>query len=168
MSNQNAKDLTEDDAFLKAKSDALRLLSIRPRSVAEMTERLKRKHYPKEIIEKLIGVFQAQGLLNDDQFAKLFANARVHSNPQGRKKLAVELAKKGLAPTLIEKTVAGLKDVDEESMAMELARRRFEHMAGLSSEKKKFRLYGLLKRRGFDDGVVFGVIQKLMKDKPQS
>ena len=147
----------------KIKSDALRLLSFSPRSVVELRQRLLMKKYPESDIDEVIALFQKQGLLNDEKFARLYANSKVHSKPVGRRQLAIDLKRKGLSPELIEKSLSNLPDYDEKSAARELVARRFERMSGISGERKKARLFGFLKRRGFSQEVIYSVLTDLFK-----
>ncbi len=152
----------QDEALLKAKSAALKLLSFRPRSVGELRERLLKKNIPKALVEKVLSSLQQQGLLDDMKFAKLFSQSRMDTRPTGKKLLVRELKKKGLSEQIVSETIANLKDFDEAASALELAEKRFSRVTGISAEKKKSRIYGFLKRRGFADDVVFEVIRKLL------
>lgn len=155
----------KDEALsIKVKSDALRLLSVRPRSVAELEERLRLKKHPEEAIQETLRLLKTQGLLDDLKFAKFFANSRTHHRPLGRGRLEFELKKKGLSKQAVAGALAGLGDVDEKKTARDLVFGRFQKMTGLSDEKKKNRLFGFLKRRGFSNDVIFPVISELFKD----
>ena len=154
---------TEEERFLKAKSDALRLLSFSARSAKELHGRLKQKKYSDEMVDRVIEGFRKQGLVDDEKFAKLFAESRIYSRPTGKKQLAMDLKKKGLSPELVTQTVANLKDYDEKKMVRELALKRLKSMAGISREKKKTRLFGFLKRRGFGNESIFFVLNEVLK-----
>ena len=156
--------MTEDAGMEKAKSDALRLLSFRPRSVAELRQRLKLKKYPESIIAPVIELLQKQHLLDDEKFAKLFANSRVNSRPAGKRQIELDLKKKGLPGDLIRRTMESLTDYDEKKTARDLVRRKKQKMSGVSDEKKKARLFGFLQRRGFSSGVIFSVLSELFAE----
>jgi len=151
----------EDAIFLKAKNDALRLLSFRPRSTSELRKRLKIKKYPDEITNKVVDIFTKTGLLDDRKFAKLFANSRIYTRPTGRRRLEFDLKKSGVSESVASETLAGLGDYDEKNTAKELVRNRFARMTGLSDEKKKARIFGFLQRRGFSSSVIFTVLSEL-------
>ena len=158
-------DPTDFESFLlKAKSDALRLLSFKPRSVAEMREKLARKNHSSKIIEEVLSLLQSQGLLNDEKFARLFANARVYTRPAGKRQLEFDLKKKGLSNPLIDETIQNLQEYDEKKIVRDLVYTRFQKMTGVSKEKKRSRIYGFLKRRGFDNDVIFATIDELIHD----
>lgn len=153
----------DDSTILKIKTDALRLLSFRPRSVAELRQRLKMKRYPAAAIDGVIETLTRQGLLDDEKFATLFTESRLYTKPSGRRQIELDLKRKGVSNELISAALGELKDYDEKAAACELVTRRFEKMSGLSDEKKKTRVFGFLKRRGFDNEVIFGVIADLFK-----
>ena len=150
--------------MLKAKSDALRLLSFKPRSVEELRRRLARKNHSSEITEEVLSLLQAQGLLNDEKFARLFANARIYTRPTGKGQLAFDLKKKGLSRPLVDETIRNLRDYDEKKIVRDLVYTRFQKMTGVSKEKKKLRIYGFLKRRGFDNDVIFATLSDLFRE----
>lgn len=165
MRRKKEMDSTDFEALLlKAKSDALRLLSFKPRSVEEMRGRLMRKNYSSEIVEKVLSLLQSQGFLNDEKFARLFANARVYTRPAGKRQLEFDLKKKGLSKPLVDETIRNLQDYDEKKIVRDLVTIRFQKMTGVSKEKKKSRIYGFLKRRGFDDDVIFATLDELIHD----
>ena len=157
-----------EETLVKAKSDALRLLSVRPRSVEELRGRLRLKRYADPVISLVLASFEKQGLLNDEKFAKLFAQSRLYSRPVGKRELEFELRKKGLSKPLISQTLENLGEYDEVETARQLVFTRFHKMTGISEEKKKARLFGFLKRRGFSSTAIFSALAKLFKDYQNS
>ena len=73
----------------------------------------------------------------------------------------MDLKKKGLSGELVRQTLADLKDYDEKGMVRALALKRLKTMSGVSREKKKMRLYGFLKRRGFGSDAIFSVMNEI-------
>ena len=154
----------EDSVFLKAKNDALRLLSFKPRSTQELRKRLKMKKYPDGITDRVVDVFTKTGLLDDRKFAKLFANSRIYTRPTGRRQLEFDLKKSGVGETIAAETLAGLEGYDEKQTAKDLVRNRFARTKDVPDEKRKARIFGFLKRRGFSQGVIFSVLSELFKE----
>lgn len=149
------------DDLVKIKSDALKLLSFRPRSIKELEERLKTKRYGSELIGKAVAQLKQQGLLDDEKFGRLAAHSALYSRPMSRKRLEIDLEKKGLSKDVVQNSIKSLGDYDEAKVARELVFGRFQRMTGLSDEKKKARLFGFLRRRGFATGVIFSVLSEL-------
>ena len=153
-----------DDAAVKIKSDALRLLSFRPRSISEMRKRLKMKRYSSELIDETIDFLKLHGFLDDEKFAQLYANSRTSTRPSGRRQLAFDMERQGVPKGIVTKTMEGLTEYDEHAAARELVSLKFAKMSGVSDEKKKARLFGFLKRRGFSNGIIFDVLKQLFSE----
>ncbi len=151
----------------KVKSDALLLLSVRPRSVEELRGRLKLKRHAPELIEGALELLQSQGLLNDEKFAQVFAGSKTLSRPVGRRQLEVDLKKKGIAPALIQTTLSKLVDYDEKEAVRKLVTAKISRMKDVPPQKVKARLFGFLKRRGFSSEVIFSVFSEILKDGSQ-
>jgi len=154
-----------DASLLKVKSDAMRLVSFQPRSVSELRTRLKEKKHDEMLINEVIALLEKQGLLNDEKFAKLFAGSRMLSKPSGKRLIERDLRKKGLSDSVIKKTLAGAGDYDEKKAARDLVYARFHKMTGVSTDKKRARLFGFLNRRGFAAGTIFSVLSELFKEE---
>ena len=152
---------TASAKLVKAKSDALRFLSFKPRSVKELEEKLRRKRYNSDLIGKVVEQLKRQGLLDDEKFGRLMAHSRVHTRPMSKKRLEFDLERKGLSKETVQKSLESLGDYDERKTARDLAFGRFQKMTGLSDEKKKARLFGFLRRRGFSTETIFSVLSEL-------
>jgi len=135
---------------VSAKDYALRLLSIRPRSVREIIDRLARKGYDLQAVDSVVADLAELGLLDDAKFAKLWIESRTALRPMGASRLRAELARKGVARGLIDQALAdSSKDRDEEVAAMELASRKLRSLRSLDPAVARRRLAGFLSRRGF-------------------
>jgi regulatory protein len=157
-----------EEGLMKAKSDALRLLSFQPRSISELKTRLIQKGHSAPVADQVIEGFKKQGLLNDEKFAQLFANSRVDIRKTGKARLQAEMRKKGLSSDVISKTMQGLEGYDEKKMARELAQNRLDRMKSLPTAKKKARLFGFLQRRGYRSDTIYAVLTELLKDSDNS
>ncbi len=153
--------LNPEDRLMRAKSDALRLITFRIRSVSELSQRLRLKKYPEDVIADVIAGFSRQGLLDDEKFAKLYSNSQAERKV-GKRQIEMDLAKKGVARDVIQKTVSELTDYDEKAAALQLVEKRYSRMKDLPAQKAKARLCGFLARRGFSQDVIFNVVNKLV------
>ena len=144
-----------------AKAAALRFLKIRPRSIAELKEKLEGKGFSSTEIETAVHELIASGLLDDRAFTKSWINYRL-ARPFGFRRIIQELRGKGIDPVIIEQAVAEVKgSYDPESVALELAKRRWQRFSGIELDKKKKRVMDFLLRRGFEVDVVIKVLKKL-------
>ena len=152
-----------DSLLLKAKSDALKLLSFQPRSVEELRKRLKLKKYSETLIGQVLDQLKLQGLLNDEKFAKFFSQSRLHTHPSGKKRLQFELKQKGITPEVAQRVLDAVSEDEEAESAKEIAARYLRSQKGVPRVKQRVRLYGFLRRRGYQNELVFKVMNELFK-----
>ena len=150
----------------KARDYALNLLTYRPRSCQEIRNKLRGKNCPEEVMEEVIGQLRELNLLDDKQFARLWAESRLLNKPMGRRLLEQELRQKGIKSEIIEKaSESAYSEQGEEEIAWDLARKRLKKYSNLDSFTIKRRLFGYLGRRGFSPDIISGVLEKLFKEK---
>jgi regulatory protein len=115
---------------------AVKLLTVKPRSVAELRERLLQgKNTNSTIVETVIARLEEYGYLNDERFAFSYASLKVKSRPIGRRRLQRDLKLKK-----VENTVA------EGALELVYAETPEEHLIDLAIEKR-LRLRGRPKTR---------------------
>ena len=153
-----------EELLARAKKDALRLLSFRPRSTQELRTRLTQKKYKTELIETVLEYLSKQGLVDDEKYAKLYALSRMQSRPVGKIQIRHDLKNRGVSEKAVESALGSIQDFDERQVALDIAVRRHQHMTRLPQNVSKARLYGFLKRRGFTSEAVFYALSKLYKE----
>ncbi|MFA5156398.1 MAG: regulatory protein RecX [Candidatus Omnitrophota bacterium] len=147
--------------FEKAKNYCFLLLKFRLRSENELRSRLKKKKFDEPVIRKAIDFLKEKKFIDDAAFARGWADSRLKKG-MGARRIAQELALKGIDKRLIEGEVARIKeDYPETETALEIARRRKEKMKDVDPQKIRQRIYGYLIRRGFSPDVVIDVVNEL-------
>ncbi len=148
----------------RALRDALRLLNERPRSTAEVRDRLMRRGYEEGQVQAVLSRLTELGLLDDRAFARAWVENRRAFRPRGRPALEAELRKKGLAPETIAEALANSTPEEEAVQALLLARRRAPALRGLDRPAFFRRLQAFLARRGFSAAVVRQVAQQVWEE----
>jgi regulatory protein len=147
---------------------ALATLGARARSAADLRRYLKTKDFTDEQIAPTIEKLTALGLLDDLEFARTFARARMApSRGLGPRRIAAELARKGVARSVADQVLREMEAERDEraveaaekgeqlpSAAEEAARKKLRSLAGLEPAVQQRRLYGFLARRGFSGGEI--------------
>jgi len=135
----------------RAESYALDLLARRPRTVWELTERLRRRGFGEETISELVGRMRRIGYLDDRKFAEFWVQSRNRSRPSGPALIRYELRRKGLDPTLIGEVLEREIDLEtEESLAVKALERKVAgKRRGEFDRAAERRLWSFLRRRGF-------------------
>ena len=153
----------DDKVKARAKNNAYALLRQRPRSVYEIRNRLKLKGYADPLIEDIVASLERTGDLNDEKFAKIWVESRMHTNPAGDVVLKYELKEKGISDSAIE---AALNEkagkYDEYELALSMAKDRFERFKKLDRRKATKRIYDYLLRRGFKYDNIRRVVENIV------
>lgn len=125
----------------KQLNKAIHLLSLRPRSVAELKQRGLDKAVPK-LIEL--------DLIDDQKFAAWWVDQRVRSNPRGNIALKSELIQKGIDREIIASVLLS-KDEELDLAQKLLAKKNLDRP----------RAQRLLLSRGFSPDIVFQLINNI-------
>lgn len=149
-----------EEEIHQVKLAAYRYLSYRPRTVYEVHTYLKRKGFADSLIEPVLNDLKEQRYLDDRAFAKSWVDERRRLKGIGTLRLKQELAKKGIASSLIDEALSYV-DLDEQrQMAMKVAERRYLRICGESWPVIERRLGQYLLRQGFPYETVFSVLQE--------
>ncbi|MFH0839142.1 MAG: regulatory protein RecX [Candidatus Omnitrophota bacterium] len=144
-----------------AKDTVLRLLHYCPRSIKEVSDRLTKKGFSRNAVEKSIAVLKGAGLLDDLKFAKDWISAKLEKSPRAKAILIEELTHKGIDESVIQNAFSSFPEVlDEYAMAKKVLKKRFKESRGVTSESAIKKLYLYLKRCGFSDEIT----EKILRD----
>ena len=152
------------DAEEQAYDRAVRFLSYRPRSQAEVRRHLVQAEVAEAVIEAALVRLIAHGYLDDAGFARFWVENRDQFRPRGARALRQELRGKGLDSATIETAVG---QMDEAAGAYQAARSRALRLALLAqADPAAFRrkLGDFLLRRGFDYEIVREVVARLAEE----
>jgi len=126
---------------------ALRLLTRRDYTTAELRTRLIDRGYPPADVEATLARLTSDGTLDDRRVGRLHIRSASVIKGRGRLRIERELVHRGIAPALARELLADLPAADEEAqIARVLARRRLP--ARLSLVERR-RIFQHLLRRGF-------------------
>ena len=156
--------LRAQDERQKAYDRALRYLSFRPRSQAEVRRNLLAAGLEAELVEATLARLVSQGYLDDAEFARFWVENRQQFRPKGSQALRGELRQRGVAAETVE---AALADLDPEASAYEAGQPRAVRLAALAqTDPAAFRrkLGDFLLRRGFGYEVVKPTVARLLQE----
>ncbi len=137
---------------------AYHYLSYRPRSEAELRERLHKRIFTDEQIEAVITTLKERHLLDDQKFAEFWKENREAFSPRSRWLTGRELAKKGVDTEVISRVVAG---IDEDESAYQAAANRAARFAGCEYDEFRQKIGTYLQRRGFNYSVINRTVKKV-------
>lgn len=138
--------LQGEDEAQRAYLYALRLLAYRPRSEAEMEQRLRQKDYTASSIAAALERLRAKSHLDDAAFARYWLDQRERLRPRGARALGYELRQKGVDRETIDQV---LTDVDEDALAWNAVAGKLARWRDLDPQALRKKMMSFLSRRGF-------------------
>ena len=146
---------------------ALDLLAIRGRSIAELRRKLVQKGEEVAAVDEAIERLKAQGFLDDAHFARQFARAKVVGAGASRRRIAMELGRKGVdrhtADAAIDE-MAQSEGIDVSASIHRVAAKKWKSLSSLDESTATRRLYAFLARRGFNPDEIRSAMQALKAD----
>ena len=131
---------------------AVNLLTYKPRSIAELRERLLEKPWTnEEIVDRVIEKLKEYNYLNDEEFATNLAASKIRSKAYGKRRLTQDLRRKKLDSETIEKALENAFEETPEEDVIDRAiakRLRIKGIPETPNDKRNF--FGYLMRQGFD------------------
>ncbi len=161
LSPGQVKALAAADRHRRCLNAATRYAGYRPRSEFEVRQRLRRRGFENDCIEKVVTDLKEQGLIDDTSFARFWKENRQDFSPRSRWLTGVELRRKGIDPELIDRTVS---EVDDNDAAYRAALHKSRHLPLSDYQLFRRRLGEHLKRRGFSYEVITKTIDRVWQE----
>jgi regulatory protein len=155
------------DERVRAKAKALRLLTHRALTSAELRDKLLDRDFSERSVDKVLEDLVRVGLINDASFAAAFVHNRMLQRPSAKRLLVVELLRKGLAEEDAGRIVdEAYGPASEAEVAATLCRRKLQTLQGGDPRKSRKKAVEFLFRRGFDWETIQGVLETAQGDEP--
>ena len=136
-------------SYDKTMAFALRLLAAKPRSRAELRERLGEKCDDDAIVE-VISRLEELGYVDDKKFAASFAATRIATRPLGRVRLRRDLQRRKVSGEVAESAMnEAYKETNEETLIEKAIAKRLRTHGEPRTRQDVQRLYAYLIRQGF-------------------
>lgn len=167
-----ARGLTPGLSVASERIDALRLaderkeiarrvfgwLDRRPRCRADLRRRLRQRGHADVAIDAVLDRFEEQGLVDDRDFARAWAEQACRRRPVGRRWLWAKLREQGVDAAIASEAVDAALDADDEITGARtaLAKRRFD----LDDAAVRAKALRFLQQRGFGGAVARRVVDE--------
>lgn len=146
--------------FEQARERALCILDIRIHSAYELKRKLIQKGVENEIADAVIADLEDYGIINDREYARIFAEHLSENKKFGKHRIKQELAQKGIDSSIISDTVAEL-ETDESTVLYPLV----ENKLGGDFERKSIdRTVRYFANRGYSVGDIFKCIDLVREE----
>jgi regulatory protein len=149
----------------QARQICLRLLTLAPRTRAQLADALRRGNIPAEAAEAVLARFTDVGLIDDAAFARAWVESRHYSRGLSRRSLSAELRRQGIETEEIRQAVDTLDPEQEVATARRLAEQKMAATRGQPPEARARRAAGALARKGYPPGLVFRLIKEVLEQE---
>jgi len=153
--------LVKSDHYHRCLNTSIRYLGYRPRSDAEIRQRLQRHGFDCDCIERVLAKLKEHGLADDTAFAQFWKENRESFSPRSRWLTKLELQRKGLADDIIEQVV---HEVDDSDNAYRAALSKAHRLSPSDYQGFRRRLGAHLRRRGFGYEVINHTVERIWKE----
>ena len=161
LSDSQVTALAKSDHYHRCFNAAIRFLGYRPRSEAEIRQRLQRHGFDSDCIERVLAQLKEQGLVDDTAFARFWKENRESFSPRSRWLTRLELQRKGLAGGIIEQVA---DEVDDSDSAYRAALSKARRLSPSDYQDFRRRLGEHLRRRGFGYEVIKHTVERIWKE----
>src|SRR4051794_18763959 len=147
---------------------ALRLLSQRPYSIAELKTKLSRRSESPSVIADTLAKLREYGMADDEKFSEAFASSRLQNDGFGRSRVLRDLRAKRVPRTVAEKAVEKtFQKTEEQELAAQFLQRKFrnKNLAELLKDEKQFAgAYRRLRVAGFSSAVSLTLLKRYARE----
>jgi regulatory protein len=158
-----AEESQDEDPEARARQVCLRLLTLAPRTRAQLADALKKRGIPDDVAGDVLSRFTDAGLIDDAAFAMAWVESRHHGRGLSARVLGAELRKRGVDDGQIRDAVDQLGPDAEVETARLLVRKKLAATGGQPPDARTRRLAGMLARKGYPPGLAFRVIREALE-----
>ena len=151
------------DPETRARQICLRLLTLAPRTRAQLATALRDRGVPDDAARAVLDRFADVGLIDDAAFARAWVESRHYSRGLAGRALRAELRQRGVDDDQIKDAIEDLGPDAEAATARRLVERKLASTRGLPSDARIRRLAGTLARKGYPAGLAFRVVREALE-----
>ncbi len=129
----------------------------------EVTQKLKGMYMIPEAIDIIIVYLLQHNYLNEERFAKTFVRGKFKIKKWGKRRLTLELKRKGIGKVNINQALSEIREAEYIEVFNDLAEKRAILIKETNKFKKKKKLIDYLLYRGWESHLVYVKVNELIK-----
>lgn len=142
--------LSPEEIRARAFQHAVKLLAAKPRSIAELRERLAERCSSKTVVETVISRLREYGYLDDERYALTYAASKVRQQAVGRRRLELSLTRKKVDRAVAEEALNQVFAETPEEVLIDRAIEKRVRLRGRPKTRAEAKsLFDHLLRQGF-------------------
>ena len=162
LSDERLGEILGADTLRKAKKRALYLLGERAYCAGELRKKLERT-YGGEIAESAVEYVSELGYIDDEDYAKKYAEYLITSKRHGISRARREMLMKGLSREITENALADFSEEELDEELLFVIRRKYSEKIGDYDSRR--RTIAALARRGYDLSSIRRCIETVINEK---
>ena len=139
-----------------ARNDIQRFLAHSERSSGQLRKKVTALGYSASVADTTVSWAVEYDLVDDNRFCALFISSRT----MGRVRLEMELSRRGVPGSAIEKALASVSERESFDELVKQVSSRYGHIADYETARR--RASGWLSRRGFSSEIVHSVLKEAL------
>ncbi len=161
---EKIRKLQTEDEIESAYQKAIRFISYRPRTSAEVYKKLETQNIQADVIEQVLERLVRNHHLDDKQFADLWIDNRLAHRPRSRRVLRLELKTKGIDEETITAAFEGIEE--ESNVALQAGLKYLPKVKQLDWQQFRIKVSAYLARKGFSYDIIAEVLPQLWEKYP--
>jgi len=147
------EEIRMEDERYRAYVLAIAYLGAKPRTRKQIEQYLNRKLFEADNIQYALDRLEREHIVDDEQYARMFAIGRLRNSLKGRRFIKQELQLRGVSKEAAAKATDSLDRKVELASAKKAAEKKWRSLKGEPVDRKR-KLMGYLMRRGFPGDIV--------------
>ena len=162
---ETARTVTPEQIRSRTFQRAAKLLAAKPRSIAELRERLlERQGVTDQLVEEVIARLKEYGYLDDERYALSYASLKVKQRPIGRRRLQQDLKMKQVPGAVADEALDSVYAETPEEELIDLAIEKRVRLRGQPKTRLEAKsLFDHLLRQGFAFELVNEKVRAVLK-----
>ncbi len=129
----------------------------------EVTQKLKDMYMIPQAIDVIIVHLLQHNFLNEERFAKTFVSGKFKIKKWGKRRLTLELKRKGIGKVNINQALSEIREAEYIEVFNDLAEKKVVLIKETDKWKKKKKLVDYLLYRGWESHLVYEKVNELIK-----
>ena len=159
--------VVEAAGALRTYDRALAILAFRARTGLELRRRLVEKGEPAHFADAAVARLHERGLLDDADFARQFALAKMVGKGLSRRRVQQELARRGVTRETASEAIDNVlehEDMDEVGVVERAARKKLRSLQSVDPATRRRRLHAFLARRGYESDAIRAALTTVLAE----
>jgi regulatory protein len=130
----------------------------------EVKDKLYSMQMIPQAVEQIVGTLVTENYLNESRFAQQFAHGKFSIKHWGKLRITRELKARNISDYDIRKALLGIDAEAYETKIVDISRKKWNQLDGISPQQKKQKLFQYLAYRGWETERIYDQLDQLSEN----